>query len=591
MRSTGWARPLDRLGLTLRTVRYLRPEQAVARGRFIAERAVVRARPGLLERRYGEQLAAIERDTREGGSLWQWPPAPFDPAARADLDQARRVMQGRFVFLNQPRKLHEPVDWQPRDTSRLWRFHLHSFGYAVDLAAAARRGEQSAYERLRSLVEQWLACHPTDERDAWHPFVVSNRLVAWQVARDLLRPELVGDPSFDGRLRSALLKQAAFLSEHLETDVGGNHLLKNLVALLLVGCAFEGSAPAAWRDRAGGLLDRELRRQVLADGGHYERSPMYHLLVLADLFVALRASGRRELPVSVSIAAAVRHMQRFASTLRHPDGEIPLFNDAVIGEAPPPAALLGPSTEAAADDLVESGYFLLPLADPSPGGVLIADCGAPGPDDLPAHVHADALSFELSVGHRRVIVDGGVLNYEPGAMRDYFRGTAAHNTVQVGGAHQSEVWGTFRVGERARVRLEHWAADGERRRLVGSHDGYARRGVRHVREICAEPGSGWRVQDTLFGRGEHVAASRLRLHPDLRWRVDDRDYLALDVEGTLVLRVRPFGAVGSGVERGIYAPRFNQPRDVQVLVLRHAGPLPAVFGYWLLLPGGRPVLV
>src|SRR5262249_18568529 len=150
---------------------------------------------------------------------------------------------------------------------------------------------------------------------------------------------------------------------------------------------------------------------------------------------------------------AVHRMQRFAATLAHPDGEIPLFNDAALGEAPRPRALLGPSTEPFGNALAATGYFRLPVG---PDSVLIADCGPPGPDALPAHAQADALAFELSVDGRRALVDGGVDEYAPGPRRDLLRGTAAHNTVEVDGEPQSEVWGSFRLGHRARVRRLWW---------------------------------------------------------------------------------------------------------------------------------------
>jgi uncharacterized heparinase superfamily protein len=580
-----------RLGLTLRTVRYLRSDQLVARLSFLLERRVVQVRPGLLARRYARQLVAVESETLAAVPIWRWRPAPFDLASRADRARAREIVQGRFTFLNQTYALPDPVDWSPPGTSRLWRFHLHSFSYAIDLAAAARYGEANAYDRLRSLVRQWQEKHVVDADDAWHPFVVSGRLIAWLVARDLLAPHLSRDPEFADNLRRRILAHALYLYEHLETDVGGNHLLKNAVALLLAGCAFVGPCPDRWRQRASRVLERELHRQVLPDGGHYERSPMYHLLVLADLLAALTASGRRDLPVAAVLADAVRRMQRAARTLVHPDGDIPLFNDAVLGEALAPSALVGPSTEPGAEAFPDMGYFLLPLSDPTPGGLLIADCGPPGPDDLPAHMHADALSFELSVGNQRVLVDGGVLDYEPGKMRDHLRGTAAHNTVEVDRRDQSEVWSAFRVGRRARVTLERWSVDGEARHLVGAHNGYAHLGVRHQREVQAVPGSGWRVLDTLLGSGHHTADSRLRLHPDLTWQADGADYRAVDGRGVALLRVRPIGQPAITIERGVYAERFNTRREVEVLRLRRDGPLPVLFGYWLLLPGGEPAVV
>jgi uncharacterized heparinase superfamily protein len=310
---------------------------------------------------------------------------------------------------------------------------------------------------------------------------------------------------------------------------------------------------------------------------------MYHLLVLADLLAALFPAGRRELPVSVHLAAAVRRMQSVAATLVHPDREIPLFNDSVIGEAPRPAELVGPSTDPAGACLQSTGYALLRSGD----GVLIADCGAPGPDDLPAHVHADALSFELSVGNQRVLVDGGVFDYTAGPLRDRLRGTASHNTVTVDGQDQSEVWGVFRVGRRARVALLRCSEV----LLVTSHDGYARLGVRHERRIDAVDGVGWRVLDTLAGRGSHCAEARLRLHPALHWRAAPSGWLACDASGTALLEIRPIGKPVVEIEPGVYAERFNRLQEVQVLRLRREGPLPQVFGCWLLFPGAEPVVV
>jgi uncharacterized heparinase superfamily protein len=507
-------------------------------------------------------------------------------------------VDGRFSFLNLSLALPDPIDWDAPGASRLWRFHLHYFEYAVDLAVAARRRCPGAYERLHSLVTQWADAHPIRWGDAWHPFVVSSRLLSWLAARDLLRPWLERNPTFAARWQALIVEHALFLTEHFEADVGGNHLLKNAVALLVAGCAFDGAPAEQMRRRAAAVLEREIARQVLLDGGHYERSPMYHLLVLADLLAALSAAGRRNLPVVYRLADAVRRMQAFAASLVHPDGDIPLFNDAALGQAPRPAALIGSSTQAAGDALPVSGYFLLKVeADggsggpaEGPGGVLMADCGAVCPSDLPAHAHADALSFEVSAGGRRVLVNGGTHAYEAGPLRDALRGTAAHNTVSVDRLDQSEVYGSFRVGRRANVQLERWARDHGATVLVGSHDGYRHLGVWHQREIRAVPGVGWRVLDTLFGGGAHLAESRLRVHPSLTLgAVDTRGTVAiLDPAGQTVLRVRPIGGAALLVERGIYAERFSRLEEVDVLVLKRRQSLPLVFGYWLLLPGAEP---
>jgi uncharacterized heparinase superfamily protein len=558
-----------RLGPTLRTARYLRPEQVIARSAFVAERRLALARPGLLQRLYVRRLARIVPSTTDAAPVWRWPAAPFDPAARAQLERVDDLIAGRYTFLNETR-------FDIRGASRLWRFHFHGFRYAIDLAVAARRGRREAADGLQRLIADWIDANPVSASDAWHPYVVSDRLMAWLIARDL-------QPHLQRLLREPVLLHAIYLDRHLEGDVRGSHLLKNLVALLVAGCAFDGPAAASWRARAAAGLRAELRRQVLPDGGHYERSPMYHLLVLADLLAALFPAGRRELAIAEDLAVAVRRMQAVASSLVHPDGQIPLFNDSVLGEAPDPSQLIGPSTEPAGACLPCTGYAMLRAGE----GMLIADCGAPGPDDLPAHVHADALSFELSVGHQRVLVDGGVFDYTAGLLRDRLRGTGSHNTVEIDGTNQSEVWSAFRVGRRARVTLLHCSEQ----LLLAAHDGYARLGVRHERRIDAVEGVGWRVLDTLCGRGSHVADARLRLHPSLHWASEDARWVARDGSGGVLMEMRPIGRPEVELEVGVYAERFNQLQDVQVLRLRRQGPLPHVFGCWLLLPGAAPVVI
>jgi hypothetical protein len=547
---------------TLRTARYLRPEQLVARTAFVLERRLERFRPGLLERHVLRRLPEVLASTVDAEPMWRWPPGPLDPGARTHPAAVDDLVRARFTFLNQSRQAES---WWPADASRLWLFHLHGFSWAIDLAVAARRGRADAGLRLREAIDSWLAEHPIDARDAWHPFVVSERLIAWLTVRDLL-------PELNPLLRAEILRHALFLERHLEIDVGGNHLLKNLVALLLAGCAFDGPYPLAWRERAGSLLGIELRRQILPDGGHYERSPMYHLLVLADLLAALWASGRRELDVSVTLADAVRRMQSVARGLVHPDGEIPLFNDSVLGEAPSPSRLIGPSTEPAPECLPWTGYARLPLDE----GVLIADCGPPGPDDLPAHVHADALSFELSLGEQRVLVNGGMFDYTEGPLRQRLRGTSAHNTVEVDGQDQSEVWSAFRVGRRARVSLVHQAPG-----VIVASAEYA---VRHERRFESLPGRGWRILDTIVGRGIHTVDARLRLHPSLQFRAGVGEWLICDADDQVLLVVCPIGQAEVHLEDGVYAERFNQLQDVEVLRLSQRADLPIVFGCWLLLP-------
>ena len=96
---------------------------------------------------------------------------------------------------------------------------------------------------------------------------------------------------------------------------------------------------------------------------------------------------------------------------------------------------------------------------------------------MPAHAHADLLTFEASFGGRRLFVDSGVFNYEDDAMRRYCRSSAAHNVLQIDGHDQCDMWSRFRMGYRGwPTGLEcgqthgfHWAR--------AAHNAYRRLGV------------------------------------------------------------------------------------------------------------------
>jgi uncharacterized heparinase superfamily protein len=158
--------------------------------------------------------------------------------------------------------------------------------------------------------------------------------------------------------------------------------------------------------------------------------------------------------------------------------------------------------------------------------VLICDAALVCPDHLPAHAHADTLSFELSLDGRRIFVNGGTSTYQAGDARQHERGTAAHNTVVVDGKDSSETWGSFRVARRARPSELTVVHDAVGLRVAASHDGYRRLPgrVTHHRRWTLTPG-GLQVDDRLEGCA-HTARAFFHLHPDV-----SPDQLAMSFDG------------------------------------------------------------
>jgi uncharacterized heparinase superfamily protein len=176
------------------------------------------------------------------------------------------------------------------------------------------------------------------------------------------------------------------------------------------------------------------------------------------------------------------------------------------------------------------------------------------------------LSFELSLGGKRVVVDSGCCEYTDGEIRRYIRGNAGHNTLTIDGENQSEVWGAHRCARRAYplyARLEE-QADGT---LVfsGAHDGYRRLSgcPTHHRNITWK-GTAILVEDRVEGNGRHSMELRLHIHPGFRVDCDGRRAVVRDCDRQVMETTLP----GDGrieVQKGWYCPEFGVRLECPVL--------------------------
>src|SRR5579872_3010652 len=348
---------------------------------------------------------------------------------------------GRVSLLNLSGEIRRSSDWNSNAVPKLWTYALH---YQEGLSANGM-----APQLLREWISQWRRENPPGVGPGWDPYPLSRRIVAW------LKAGLVSNALDDLALNS-LAVQVRFLEDSLEYHLLGNHLFSNAKALVMAGLFFEGTEADKWYLLGVKIFDAEIREQFLDDGGHFERSPTYHALLVEDILDVVNAHqivGRRYDKKWESYAS--RGLAWLAAMTR-PDGKPSLFNDAAYGISPSLAELrsYAENLRIAVDpdrpfppvhDLPNSGYARLT----SGRLCMIIDAGEIGPSYLPGHSHCDTLSFELAAGTVPIIVDTGVSTYEIGARRQLERSTAAHNTVQLGSLEQSEIWAGFRVGRRA----------------------------------------------------------------------------------------------------------------------------------------------
>lgn len=475
------------------------------------------------------------------------------------------------------------IDWHPADRSRLWRYNLHYFDYL--------HWESIPEQYKAGYIDSWIAANPQGTADAWEPYTLSLRVVNW--IKFFNAREHIPDA-----WQQSLINQAYWLQHNLEHHILANHYCKNAKALVFAGVWYAGERGAEFLQRGWSLLIEQMREQVLADGGHYERSPMYHCIVLEDcLDIINLVQGCPELfadeHVAVLSDAALR-MLRFVDEVRGGDGRIPLFNDSAFGIAADP------------DELLDYGFRLLgyerlaPPGQPTPlrypqsgyygyrfgGDSLIIDCGAVGPDYQPGHMHCDMLSFELCMDGQRILVDPGVHGYEDDATRHYLRSTAAHNTVTLDGAEQSEIWGTFRVARRARPLKPRISDIAEARQTFsGGHDGFRRlpQRARHWRTVTSDLAGRWDIVDEVQGSGDGTVRAYLHFAPDLAMRpiagqVAEQGYAVMRGD-EIVARVLPDDDCDTEVFESYVAFEFGLRESAVGLCMLRRGKLPLRLSY------------
>jgi uncharacterized heparinase superfamily protein len=471
--------------------------------------------------RLKRKLVRPTADQRPAPNRRTWDPARWQPGI---APPASLLKPNSWRLLNEEHELASLAAIDPA-ISHLWRYHVHYFD---DLRAA---DASTRSDMQRQWIAAWIRQCPPGSAIAWDAYPTSLRIVNW------LKWAWQGGPLSEETWQS-LATQTRWLAQDLEYHLLGNHLLANAKALVFAGCAFGGDEGDRWLRTGLRIYREQLPEQILSDGGHFELSPMYHALVLEDLLDVwnLAHAATTQLP---EFHNEVQHwkpllgkMRSWLAALTHPDGTLAHFNDSTQGQSASTreleayAARLGfaplPPLSEGVTSLSASGYVRCQLG----AAVLILDAGNIGPDYIPGHAHADTLSFELSLGQVRALVNSGISCYGTGPERLAQRGTAAHNTVVVNDADSSEVWSGFRVARRARItafKIE--TPTPERIVISAEHDGYQRlrRSLRHRRAWDMEPRR-LLVEDTLNLPIQNVR-SYFRLGPGWKSRAGSEPFV------------------------------------------------------------------
>ena len=361
-----------------------------------------------------------------------------------------------FTFLNVSSGL---IAWDDDSNGPLWAYNLNYMDWIGQPGITPDECALWIDRFISDLPENsvGLAPYPTALRCInWIKFFCDNRSYA--------TPERINH----------LYSQLLLLSRKTERDIGGNHLLEDAFALT-IGASFFGDRKMA--RKANCILSRELKRQILPDGAHYEQSPMYHCILLDRLLDCINYTSCHSqdslFPAGFN-SLLIRYAVLMTGHLRSivwPDGTIPLLNDSAYGIAPQYSELLDYAgslgVQSAPIPMKECGYRRL-----TNGRIdAIVDIGNITAGNQPGHSHADTFNYELRIDGKPFIIDTGLSTYNKDSRRQYERSTNAHNTVIYDNSDSSVVWGGFRVAGRADVRI----TTDDKNRIEAVHNGFGNR--------------------------------------------------------------------------------------------------------------------
>jgi uncharacterized heparinase superfamily protein len=437
----------------------------------------------------------------------------------------------KFTFLNAEYNVDSKEIWNNKGIQKLWLYNLHYFDDLNATDSISRKTWHSDF------IARWINENPVGYGVGWDPYPLSLRivnLIKWHSNGNILSDEVIQN----------LAIQVRFLRKRLEYHLLGNHLFANAKALFFAGLFFKGKEAEQWLKKGFSLLKKEINEQILADGGNYERSPMYHSIMLEDMLDIITIAEMYDHPLLTESTInywkeITKKMLIWLQVMCHGDGRIALFNDAAFGIAPELKQLKLYAKNLKCDkdtrnefiDLTNTGYIRVQ----NEKYLLLIDAGDVGPDYQPGHAHADTFSFELSKGEQRIIVDSGTSCYGTWCARQRQRSTSAHNTLSIDGENSSDVWSGFRVAKRAKIVNRAIVQKGDEIIVSASHNGYKRikKVGNHERKWSLKKEK-IVIEDTIFGSGLHKLELSYHFHPELSIKNEDKILNICCLESTLL---------------------------------------------------------
>jgi len=432
--------------------------------------------------------------------------------------------------------------------------YLHGFGWLSDLRTLETAEAKS---QARNLIEGWINHHQRWSGITWRADILGNRVSHWLAGSNFICDD--ADETFKNRFMTSIAEQIRHLARICPGRDRSSKAFDAIKGLIYGGVCLPGHEDAL--EAAIGILDKEIKRQILPDGGHIDRCPSTCLAVLRNLISIREALRVAQVEVPESLQYAIDRMAPMIRFFRLGDGRLALFNggaeettetvDLTLAQA---AGKGGAQTKPPAS-APHSGFQRLTAGRT----IVLTDTGKPA-GMIP---YAGTMSFEMSIAKDRLIVNRGAL----GPEGDPLMASQAHSTLTVDNGDSTTFHPDGRIKQRPRIVTgEQMEADGNIW-LESSHDGFP--GFVYQRRFyLSADGFDFRGEDKLTGNGGKMFQIRFHLHPAVHASlVENASAVLLKLPGGTGWRFRASGGAISMEESRYSGNAGLQRRTEQIVVM------------------------